>query len=215
MLKPLIIILCFAFLIGCDGNTSGKINKDKSAKKMADSINKRKVIDSQMALGERPDNEQGGQPFDEVKAGYLATYNKIKHIDTFVVLGNDSLHIHEKLYCLHDNSLVIPKKYLWGGDKSKDFITHNFVSNITIIKNSDTIINKIFKKGDFDSVINPEEKQYAILLNSNFMGYNKQYDGIIFSYSISIPLTDVGVPAYIVIDKKGNYRISNEYAKTN
>ena len=164
-------------------------------------------------MGESPDNELAGPSFEEVKAGLLSSYNKIKHIDTLVTMGNDSLHIHEKYFCLHDSSLVIPKKYLWGGDTSKDFVTHNFASSILIIRNHDTIINKTFRVSDFNNAINPEQKHYAILFDPRFLGYEKQYDGIIFGYSISIPLTDVGVPAYIAVDKNGKYKILNEYAK--
>jgi hypothetical protein len=215
MNKILIGLLSIALLTSCNGTSPNKINKDSLSQKIADSIKRKKAIDSTMATSARPDNEQDGLSFDAVKSDLLSSYNKIDHIDTVVIIGKDSLKIHEKYYCLHDSALIIPKKYLWGGDKSKDFVTHNFVSNIMVIKNRDTIINKTFKKSDFNGVINPEEKQYAILFAPGFTGYKKQYDGVIFGYSISIPLTDVGVPAFILINKNGNYRILDEYAKIN
>ena len=209
MNRALIILISIIFFIGCN-TTPSSTKKDKSA---SDSLQKKKMIDSQMALGDRPDSEQEGPSFDEVKADLLSSYNKVGRIDTLVVIGSDTLHIHEKYYCLHDSSLIIPKKYLWGGDKSKDFVTHNFASKIVVVKNADTILNKIFKKSDFNSALQEEEKQHAILFDPGFEGYSQKYNGIVFGYSISIPLTDVGVPAYILVDKSGKYRILDEYAE--
>jgi hypothetical protein len=203
-------LICVAFLASCNGNPPVK---NKSNNSVIDSIKNRKSIDSQMASGDRPDGGQEGPTFDEVKDDLLSKYNNVERIDTLMIIGKDSLHILEKYYCLHDSALVVPKKYLWGGDKSKDFVTHNFASNIVIIKNRDTIISKTFRVSDFNNVIFPEEKKYAILFSSNFLGYKKQYNSIVFGYSITIPLTDVGVPAYIAIDTKGGYKTLDEYVK--
>jgi hypothetical protein len=212
MNKILIALIGAVLLISCNGKPPAKTNKGKS---ITDSIQDRRMIDSQMAVGDRPDSEQEGPSFQEVKADLLSSYNKIEHIDTLVVIGNDSLHVHEKYYCLHDSALIVPKKYNWGEKNAKDFVTHNFASNILIIKNSDTIINKTFKTSNFNSAIFDEEKHYAILFSPGFNGYSKLYDGIVFGYSISIPLTDVGVAAYLVIDKKGNYKVVNDYDMIN
>ncbi len=99
-----------------------------------------------------------------------------------------------------------------GGDTTRDFVTHSFVTHIIIIKNKDTIINKIFRKKDFDPVVNPEERKYAIIFTADFAGYRKKYNGIVFCYSITIPLTDVGVPACIAVDRNGHYQMLDENA---
>src|ERR1700759_1011058 len=127
MNKTIIGLLGIAFLASCNGTSP---SKDLTTQKITDSIQTRKTIDSTMAIGDRSDNDQEGPSFEQVKEDLLSSYDKIEHIDTMVIIENDSLKIHEKYYCLHDSTLNIPKKYLWGGDKSKDFVTHHFVSNI-------------------------------------------------------------------------------------
>jgi hypothetical protein len=208
MIRIFVTVICISLLLSCNSKSSYKANKVKPTQFPHDSVTL-KVTGAKTAI-----NDLVTPTIEEVKAEYLKTYNAIVRIDTSVVIGADTFYIHEKYYCLHDSTLVIPKKYIWGGEK-KDFVTHNFVSKILIIKNRDTIINRTFKKSDFNSALHPEEKQYAILFTPDFNGYSKLYDGIVFEYSISIPLTDVGVPAYVLVDKKGNYKILDEYAKIN
>lgn len=209
MTKPIIISICFV-LIFCYKSNS------QSSQKTTPPI--RKVIIPKKAqstdTAKASDNDDPEPSFDEVKSELLSSYNKIQRIDTIILVGRDTLHVHEKYYCLHNSTLVIPKRYLWGGNKSKDFITHEFASEITIIKNGHAIFKRTFKKSDFDKVIHPELKQYAIPVDPYLIGYKKQYNSIIFGYSISIPLTDVGVPAYVAVDLKGGYKILDEYAKT-
>lgn len=215
MKKVAMLLISVIFLTNCSNSHSPRSKKNIIAIVNKDSIKKQQAVDSMMKLGDRPDTEQEGPTFDEVKLDLLSSYNKIERIDTMVIIGNDSLHIREKYYCLHDSTRIIPKKYLWGGDTSKDFVTHNFASNILIIKNHDTIINKTFRVSDFNKAINPEEKKYATVMFPNFSGYKKKYNSVIFCYSITIPLTDVGVSACIAIDLNGQYKILDEYAKIN
>jgi|GEM_PF-1335252 len=206
------VAIAFLFslvLMGCKGNreqnsysTNTKLHKDSNLKKQAASIaNKTNQI------------EDSEPSFGEVKNELVSRYDKIERIDTTLVVAGDSLKVHEQYYCLKDNTVIVPKKYVWGGDTTKDFITYSFVSHIVIIKNKDTIINKVFRKSDFNNVVNPEERKYAIIFSANFNGYNKKYNSIIFSYSITIPLTDVGVSALIAINKNGEYKMLGEYAK--
>jgi Domain of unknown function (DUF4738) len=209
MTKLLIILTCFSLLFSCNSQPKPS-KKIATVIKKADSLQKGKAVDTTTAS----DND-AGVSFEEVKSELLSQYNKVERIDTTVVVNNDSLHVHEKYYCLKDNAVVVPKKYLWGGDTTKDFVTHSFVSSIMVIRNKDTIINKIFSVKDFNSVIYAEERQYAILFDSNFDGYNELYDGLVFGYSITIPLTDVGVAAYMVIDKNGKYRPVNDFDMAN
>ncbi|MGZ3999430.1 MAG: DUF4738 domain-containing protein [Mucilaginibacter sp.] len=204
MTRTLIILTCFSLLVSC--STPHPAKKTASVTKKADSPQKAIAIDTSVSY-------DTGPTFELVKSELLSQYDKVEHIDTTLFVGNDSLHVHEKYYCLKDNAVVVPKKYLWGGDKTKDFVTHSFVSAIVIVKNKDTILNKVFRKSDFDPVINTEERKYAIIFSASFLGYRKRYDSIIFGYSISIPLTDVGVPAYIAINKKGEFKMLDEYAK--
>ncbi len=211
MLAGLIFISFFA---RCSGNHSRQTFNSKQSETMNDSLKKRKAIDSQMALGDRPDDEQEGPSFKEVLADRLESYKKVEYIDKSVIDGKDTAHLKEMYYCLHDSSLRVPKKYMWGGDKTRDFVTNNFASKIALVINKDTVLNKVFKKSDFNGVIYEQLKKYAIVLKPGYIGYNKTKGEFALGYSISIPLTDVGVPAYITINKTGKFSILNEYAKT-
>jgi hypothetical protein len=203
--------LCLAVLIGCTERPHPKYNVASAKTK---SEIPKKVQSSDTSKSNAPDStDESGPTFDEVKAELLSRYDKVEHIDTTIMVDGDSLHIHEKYYCLKDNAVLVPKKYLWGGDTTRDFVTHSWVTHITIIKNKDTIINKIFKKSDFNPVVNPEERKYAIIFDAGFEGYQKKNSSIMFGYSITIPLTDVGVPAYIAINKNGKYKMLDEYTK--
>lgn len=202
----LLATICIASLSNCNSNSKGRTEN-------IDSLENQKKIDAQMAKGDQPDDEQEGPTFEEVKRDLLSSYNKTEIIDTSLIDGKDSLHVYSKYYCLHDSSLTVPKRYIWGGDKPKDFIANTFANKIVVVNNKDTVFNRVIKKDDFLSVINDEEKKYATLFGPHFHGFNKTTKELTFSYSVSIPLTDVGVPACLVIDKKGKYRVVDEYAK--
>jgi len=212
-MKKIISLLLISVAISCTSKHSA--SKGKAISLFQDSIKKRKT-DSLMALGDRPDSEQDEPTFKEVLTEELASYNKIQNIDTLIVDGKDSMRVHCKFYCLHDSALVVPKHYLWGGDKSKDFITHNFAAKIILTKNRDTVLNKIFLKKDFTHALYEDLQKHATFVDFNFWGYNtKLKDKFLFGCSISIPLTDLGVPAYLAIGKNGKYEILNEYAIKN
>lgn len=209
----LIVFLCTLIFVCCNGKRPYREVEDKQIKPTNDSRNRRKTIDWQMALGDRPDDEQEGPSFKEVLSDLIASCNQVKYIDKAIINGGDTLRLKETYYCLHDSSLSVPKKYLWGGDTTKNFVTNNFASKLIVIHNRDTVFNKIFYKADFNQVISGQLKKYAILFNPDYLGYSKEKQEFAIGFSISIPLTDVGVPAYIVIDKKGNYRVLDQYAK--
>jgi hypothetical protein len=118
-------------------------------------------------------------------------------------------------YCLHDSAINVPESYMsaWGKEHVKPFIAHNFACKIVVLNSKDTIFNKVVKRGNFDKVLRDDLKKYATLAGVKFGGYNKSKQYLIFNYSISIPMTDVGVPASLTIDKQGNYKVWDEYAK--
>ncbi|HEX4372641.1 MAG TPA: hypothetical protein VHZ50_04975, partial [Puia sp.] len=102
------------------------------------------------------------------------------------------------------SALIIPAKYDF--DTHKDFTTSNFKSHIVLIKNIDTILNKIIDKAIFKKLLSPELDSFATL---SFPDFKLSNDTIEIHYSISIPVTDVGTSAVIKFDKNGNYYISN------
>jgi len=156
-----------------------------------------------------------GVTFEDVLSELRASYNKIETIDKQIIDGKDTLQLHETYYCLHDSSLKVPGRYMgpWGRDTTKDFIANTFATKIIMIKNRDTVLNKVFKKREFDKVLWDRLQQYAIIFSAGYIGYSKNTGEFALGYSITIPLTDVGVPAEITVDKKGNYKILDEYAE--
>ena len=88
-------------------------------------------------------------------------------------------------------------------DTTKCFVTHNYCQDIKIAIDEDTIFNQTIKKVDFDKFLFPELKKYAVLMYPTFE-YQKKENKMRFGYSISIPITDVGVGLSLIIDNKGN-----------
>jgi hypothetical protein len=140
----------------------------------------------------------------EVKRELIESYSKILSIDTTFYIDADKYKIVLMHYCTLDSAIVIPARYDF--DTHTDFITSNFESTIKIIKNQDTIFNKVIEKTLFKKLLFPQLDSFAILLFPNFKLSN---DTIEIHYSISIPITDVGVSATIKIDTSGSYYITN------
>ena len=101
-----------------------------------------------------------------------------------------------------DSGLIIPAKYSF--DTHKDFVTHNFKSELILLLDKDTLFKKQITKGTFDKLLYSDLRDYATLLYPDFYIKN---DSIEIHYSISIPVTDVGIGVTIKFDKKGNYTI--------
>ncbi len=187
-LKKVILYSFCLTIFGC-------INpKRENAKKNQDSTNNSTVLDS---------NEDGVSPKD-VKKELIESYSKTLLIDTTFFVQKDKYQVIFKHFCTMDSALLIPAKYDF--DTHSDFITSNFKSYIILIKNNDTILNKTIDKSIFKKLLYPELDSFATLL---FPVLNFSNDTIKIDYSITIPLTDVGIPATINFDKSGNYYITN------
>jgi len=210
MIKNLLYLGIMLFIFwGCSGRRSGKIDTQTAN----DSVGKQKVSDPNKMAASQPEDDDPEPGYDEVKADLLSTYNKVENIDKTIIDGSDTLLLHCKYYCLHDSSLVIPAKYDWSGGGKKEFITHNFASQIILVKNKDTLLNKTFKKVDFNNVLYTQLQKYAIMFSPAYGGFNKERGEFAIDYSVTIPLTDVGVSACISVDKNGKYRVLDEYVK--
>ena len=205
-MKPIVI---FSFLIlilwGCNG---------RNASKSANSNSTQKDIDTPILKDTGLTEADEPLTFKEQMATVLKSYSKIQKIDTLIIDGSDHLQVYMEYYCLHDSALTVPKRYMsaWGKENAKDFVTHNFATKILVLNNKDTIFNKVIKRNDFDSVIEDNLKKYAILFSASFNGYDKTKSDLVFGYTITIPMTDVGVTAALTINKHGNYKVWDEYA---
>jgi hypothetical protein len=211
MMKTFILftaILMIARLAdGQSGNPQLKAKTDDSTGAKKNGKNKAKIPADA--------GDDDGPTFNEVLAELKASYNKIAHVDKTVIDGKDTLQLHETYYCLHDHSLVVPKMCIaaWGLKHPKPFIANTFATKIVVIDNRDTVLNRVFKRVDFNSALWDRLRQYAIIFSADYIGYDRQKHEFAMGYSITIPLTDVGLAAGVAIDKKGKYRILDEYAQ--
>lgn len=136
---------------------------------------------------------------DEIYQECIDRYTHPKVIDTVFKMGDDSFRLRLNHYCLMDSGIQVPKSYtkLFHLDS---FVTHNFVTDITLNRGDQEILRRTIVKNDFNQLLFPALKSYAILFPPDL---RLSRDSIILSYSISIPLTDVGVGLSAVIDGQG------------
>ena len=156
-----------------------------------------------MFWNKQVEEEENEEPdTKEWRKEYVSNYAKIEIMDTsFIDLVGKEIQVQTKYYCLFDSAIFIPKEYVWE-DTTKPFITHNYSHDIKIVINKKIIFNKTITKADFDDNLYPELKKYAVLMLPNF-SYDQKRTQFNFGYSLSIPITDVGVGRRLIIDEKG------------
>ena len=123
-------------------------------------------------------------------------------VDTFFIDSGKKFEVIFHYFSTIDSGLTVPAKYNF--DTKKDFVTHNFISDLILLSDKDTLFKKQITKSTFDNLLDTSLKKYTTLLYPNFYIKN---DSIEIHYSISIPVTDVGIGVNIKFDKKGNYVI--------
>jgi len=144
-------------------------------------------------------DEQEGESLDSIYSQYVALYKHPYVIDSSFVIGGDRFHFYLKHFCLMDSAIRLPKRYT-DIYKMDSFVTHNFTTELKMEMNNSVLYEKTVHKVDFNSFLFPEEKKYGVLLSPDF---RRSDDTIRLRYSISIPLTDVGVGVTMMISKNG------------
>lgn len=145
----------------------------------------------------------------KLRQEYIANYHKITTLDTsFTDKQGNQIHVQTKYYCLLDSAIHIPGHYV-REDTTQGFVTHNYNHDIRIVVNNDTIFNETITKAVFDKELFPELKEYAVLFDNPYFYFDKEKQLFRFSYSISIPITDLGVGLSLLIDEQGNTSITN------
>jgi hypothetical protein len=124
--------------------------------------------------------------------------------DTVFIIGKDSISLTFNHNCTGD-SFPLPAKYL-ETYKLDRFFAHSLKSEIEVKKNGVSILNKRIEKRDFGSLIDGDLKEYAVLLYPNL---GTTGDTIYIDYSISIPLTDIGIGVRANILKDGSIQYSS------
>ena len=143
----------------------------------------------------------------QLRREYILTYDKPIEFES-VHRGKDfeDLKAYGKYYCLFDSAILVPGKYNLD-DTTKSFKTHNFAEEVIIISNGDTILQRTITKRDFHDKLPEYLKNYAVLFEPKFEGYSSSTDVFDFSFSISIPLTDVGLPMLLSLKRNGQINV--------
>ncbi len=144
------------------------------------------------------------------------SYSDIKVIDTtFIENDGDSLHFHLKYYCLKGDPIVVPSTYALDEKPPHTFITYGFASDVLLINNHDTVLNKQFKASTFNPFFldkfGGNLKKYGSILMPELSKRNKDPNLVVLIFSIAIPATDIGTGVFLVISKSGNYKILENY----
>lgn len=190
-----LIAFIFLTLLGC---SSGE-NKSTT---QADATKTSKQIDSTKAAAKVDTTEEEDESQVDVRKELIASYEKPILIDTFFIDDSKKVEAVFRYLCTRDSAIKVPARYNF--DTKKDFVTHDFISDLTLLSGKDTLFKKQITKSTFDNLIDSSLKKYATLL---FPVFSIDNDSIKIEYSITIPVTDVGVGVYVKFGKNGNYVI--------
>ena len=133
---------------------------------------------------------------------YIAGYTSHCIIDSSFKLATARFKLHVEHLCTFDSGIVVPKSYVQSY-KLDSFVTHDFVTRVTLLRNGKKILDRTLTKRDFWLRDRSELAQYAVL---SCPALEIQLGTVTLNYSISIPLTDVSVAATADIDEKGSMR---------
>ena len=150
------------------------------------------------------DSTDSGIDLKQVREDFISSYSKPIVIDTSFYWQDTLYNVIFRHFATMDSALTVPSKYNF--DTSKDFLTHNFKSQLLIIKNADTLQYRDITKQTFKEYLTPELDCCSTLLFPNF--YIKG-DTIEINYSLTIPVTDVGIHVAVKFDTKGYSHTSN------
>ncbi len=111
-------------------------------------------------------------------------------------------HFLVRHYCLYDSAVIVPSRYNF--DTNAPFTTHNFETEILITRGEDTLVRKKVIKDDFRGNLFPALDSFGVMLPPTC---KVNHSKLILEYSISVPVTDVGIGLTLLVDTMGNYSI--------
>jgi hypothetical protein len=133
----------------------------------------------------------------------MNNYKKSFKVDTVIHIGTDTLEVMFMHYSLNDSSVVIPKEYIWTDKHLDSFVVSNSESSIKIMKNGNLLYSEVFGKEKFDTLLTSTLRKYAVMMSPKFRGLNTSKNKLVFAYSISIPITDIGTSAILHVNLNG------------
>jgi len=175
-----------------EGDSVGKKNIDSNLSSIHTSLSDTTKID-------------GDQELRDMFNEYVARYKKRYTIDSGFVFGVDTFHLQLTHYCLNDSAIKVPRQYVYMY-KLDNFVTHNFATTLRLDKNNRIIVQKTVTKEDFGKLIDKDLRELGTL---RYPSMRLENDSIGLDYSISIPLTDVGIGVTMMIDRDGGISYRN------
>jgi hypothetical protein len=180
----LIAVIVFSILLFCNCNEPNR--QTSAVSKDTNTIlkpNDTSYVNS--SNDDTDDNQELKQIIEDFKSQCNRNYN----VDTTFKRGIDTFRFVFNYKCLYESGLLIPEKYV-GIYGFKSFKAHNFAANLVLYKNNSKIVDDRITKSKFTNQIDSSLKQYGDLLYP----YVEIEDTIIkVHFSITIPLTDVGI----------------------
>lgn len=148
-------------------------------------------------------DEEVTPDIQKLRKDYILNYDRAIEFESFNKgRGSENIKVWGKYYCLFDSAVVVPGKYNFD-DTTKSFTTHSFAEDLVVISNGDTILKRTITKNDFVNTLPSYLKDYAVLFEPKFEGYDSSKDVFDFSFSVSIPLTDVGQLMFLTLKRNG------------
>ena len=130
---------------------------------------------------------------------YVKGYHTTLLFDSTYISNGDTIKVDFKHYCVFDSAIIIPHKYvsIYGPER---FVTHNFESALRIKNGDRIVVDTIIQKAQFDSYLDEYLRDYGILSYPEIKVKDKVLN---INYSVSIPLTEVGVRMEMKINSQG------------
>lgn len=127
--------------------------------------------------------------FQKAYSDLIKSYNINEIIDSTIIIGTDSFRVKMEYCCLKNTNVVVPKHFLVP-NMDKDFLTHDFVLKLIIIKNNVSYFKRTYEKQYFYNQLQSESlKKYGIIFSPYI---ERVEEDLILGASITIPLTDIG-----------------------
>lgn len=186
-------IIVISILFACKNNTP-PVNKTPI---IADTVT---PIDANTINTQVATSNSFRQPtLESIVHDFVSQSTDTFHIDTLFTFDNAPYRLKVNYYCLFDSALIVPMKFveIYGMD---EFITNNFATDIKLFKDSEEILDTTLSKEDFARMLTGNDAVKYRLLFSPVVAIKP--DSVTVSFSLSVPLTDVGEQVGLNVLKK-------------
>lgn len=134
------------------------------------------------------------------RAEYEAHYDmRVGSQDTFLTQEDQLLIVDVELYCLFDNGLLVPGRYVLE-DTTRSFATHHYAQNIVVRNGSKTVFSRTLTAEDFADLLPAEIEAYGTLTDYEMPVYDAAAGQIQLSTTVAIPITEIGKRIRYVVD---------------